>query len=121
MSWQPAALRKHGTRAHSQFFELIEGHHSFTRHKLSNHRFNFPNTITVGTLLHQDVIFQRSMPKNDSSRNDEGGKDSVIYTGLIPVPNKTNENCGKTMVTGTMNRGSTAFVISVMTEFLTFK
>jgi hypothetical protein len=42
MSVQPAARRKHGTRARCPFFELIEGHRAFTPHKLPNHRFNFP-------------------------------------------------------------------------------
>jgi hypothetical protein len=28
MSLQPVALRKHGTRTHSQFFKLIEGYHA---------------------------------------------------------------------------------------------
>jgi hypothetical protein len=40
----------------------------------------------------------------------EAGKISVIYMGLIPGPNKTDEICGKTMATGTMHRGSTALV-----------
>jgi hypothetical protein len=33
----------------------------------------------------------------------EAGRNSVIYMGLIPGPNKTDEICGKTMVTGTMH------------------
>jgi hypothetical protein len=33
----------------------------------------------------------------------EAGKDSVVYMGLIPGPNKTGEICGKMMVTGTMH------------------
>jgi hypothetical protein len=37
----------------------------------------------------------------------EAEKNSIIYMGLIPGPNKTDEVCGKTMVTGTMHRGST--------------
>jgi hypothetical protein len=37
----------------------------------------------------------------------EAGKNSVIYIGLILGPNKTDEICGKTMVTGTMHGGST--------------
>jgi hypothetical protein len=40
----------------------------------------------------------------------EAGKNSVTYMGLIPGPNKTDEICGKTMVTGTMYRGSTVCV-----------
>jgi hypothetical protein len=31
------------------------------------------------------------------------GKNSVIYVGLIPGPNKTNESCGKMMVMGMMH------------------
>jgi hypothetical protein len=37
----------------------------------------------------------------------EVGKNSVIYMGLIPGPNKTDEICGKSMVMGTMHWGST--------------
>jgi hypothetical protein len=37
----------------------------------------------------------------------EAGKNSVIYMGLIPGPNKADDLCGKTTVTGTMHRGST--------------
>jgi hypothetical protein len=37
----------------------------------------------------------------------EAGKNIVMYMGLIPGPKKTDEICGKTMVTGTMHRGST--------------
>jgi hypothetical protein len=38
----------------------------------------------------------------------EAGKITVIYTGLIPGPNKTNEICGKT-IAGTMHPGSTVY------------
>jgi hypothetical protein len=31
----------------------------------------------------------------------------VIYMGLFPGPNKADDVCGKTMVMGTMQRGST--------------
>jgi hypothetical protein len=51
-----AALRKHGARAHPQFFELIEGHHAFTPHKLLNQRFCFPKR-SLWELLHQDRDF----------------------------------------------------------------
>jgi hypothetical protein len=34
------------------------------------------------------------------------GKNSVIYMGLILGPNKTDEICGKIMVTGMMYQGS---------------
>jgi hypothetical protein len=37
----------------------------------------------------------------------EAGKNSVIYTGLILGPNKADDACGKTTVTGTMERGFT--------------
>jgi hypothetical protein len=37
----------------------------------------------------------------------EAEKNSVICMRLLPGPNKTDEMCGKTMLTGTMHRGST--------------
>jgi hypothetical protein len=37
----------------------------------------------------------------------EAGKNSVIYMGLFQGPNKAVNICGKTKVTGTMQRGST--------------
>jgi hypothetical protein len=40
----------------------------------------------------------------------EAGKNSVIYVGLVPGPNKADNICGKTKVTGTMQRGSTVVV-----------
>jgi hypothetical protein len=40
----------------------------------------------------------------------EAGKNSVIYTGLVPGPNKADIICGKTKVTGTMQRGSTVYI-----------
>jgi hypothetical protein len=39
----------------------------------------------------------------------EAGKNSVIYMGLVPGPNKADNICGKTKVTGTMLRGFTVF------------
>jgi hypothetical protein len=57
MSLQPTVLRKHGTRTHSQFFELSEDHHAFIPHKLLNHRFNLPKTINVGIRCNQDRDF----------------------------------------------------------------
>jgi hypothetical protein len=51
------------------------------------------------------------MRENDSSRNDGGGKNCVIYMGLISGPNKADDTCGKTTVTGTMERGSTVLVV----------
>ena len=39
----------------------------------------------------------------------EAGKNSVIYMGLVPRPNKADNICEKTKVTGTMQRGSTVY------------
>jgi hypothetical protein len=39
----------------------------------------------------------------------EAGKNSVIYMGLISGPNKEDDTCGRTTVTGTMDRGFTVF------------
>ena len=39
----------------------------------------------------------------------EAGKNSVIYMGLISGPNKADDTCGKTTVTGTMDRGFTVY------------
>ena len=40
----------------------------------------------------------------------EAGKNSVIYMGLISGPNKADDTCGRTTVTGTMDRGFTVYV-----------
>jgi hypothetical protein len=37
----------------------------------------------------------------------EAGENSVIYMGLISGPNKADDTCGPTTVTGTMDRGFT--------------
>jgi hypothetical protein len=42
----------------------------------------------------------------------EAGKNSVIYMGLISGPNKADDTCGRTTVTGTMDRGFTVFAVS---------
>jgi hypothetical protein len=39
----------------------------------------------------------------------EAGKNSIIYMGLISGPNKADDTCGPTTVTGTMDRGFTVF------------
>ena len=39
----------------------------------------------------------------------EAGRNSVIYMRLVPGPNKADNICGKTQVTGTMQRGSTVY------------
>jgi hypothetical protein len=49
------------------------------------------------------------MRENDRSRNNEAGKNSVIYMGLISGPIKADDTCGKTTVTGTMDRGFTVY------------
>jgi hypothetical protein len=49
------------------------------------------------------------MRENDRSRNNGGGK-NVIYMGLISGPNNTDDTCGKTTVTGTMDRGFTVCI-----------
>jgi hypothetical protein len=41
----------------------------------------------------------------------EAGKNSVIYMGLISGPNKADGTCGRTTVTGTMDRGFTVYNI----------
>jgi hypothetical protein len=43
----------------------------------------------------------------------EAGKNSVIYMGLILGPNKADDTCGRTTVTGTMDRGFTVNVITL--------
>jgi hypothetical protein len=48
------------------------------------------------------------------------GQNSVIYMGLILGPNKTDKICGKTMVTGTMHRGSTV-VITISSQMCVLK
>jgi hypothetical protein len=40
----------------------------------------------------------------------EAGKNSVIYMGLISGPNKADDTCGTTTVTGTMDRGFTVYI-----------
>jgi hypothetical protein len=47
------------------------------------------------------------MRENDRSRNNGGGKNGVIYMGLISGPNEADDTCGKTTVTGTMDRSFT--------------
>jgi hypothetical protein len=39
----------------------------------------------------------------------KAGKNSVIYMGLISGPNKADDTCGPTTVTGTMHRGFTVY------------
>jgi hypothetical protein len=41
--------------------------------------------------------------------NNGGGKNTVICMGLFPGPNKADDICGKTTVTGKMQRGSTVY------------
>jgi hypothetical protein len=44
----------------------------------------------------------------------EAGKNIVIYMGLISGPNKADDTCGRTTVTGTMDRGFTVFIFSLI-------
>jgi hypothetical protein len=73
-------------------------------------------TINAGKCCVRTVIFQRLMRENDSSRNDGGEKNSVIYMGLISGPNKADDTCGKTTVTGTMERGITIYRVGPAKE-----
>jgi hypothetical protein len=41
----------------------------------------------------------------------EAGKNSVIYMGLISGPNTADDTCGRTTVTGTMDRAFTVHII----------
>jgi hypothetical protein len=43
----------------------------------------------------------------------EAGKNSVIYMGLISGPNKADDTCGRTTVTGTMDRGFTVLLPAI--------
>jgi hypothetical protein len=43
----------------------------------------------------------------------EAGKNSVIYMGLISGPNKADNTCGRTTVTGTMDRGFTVVLFYI--------
>jgi hypothetical protein len=40
----------------------------------------------------------------------DAGKNSVIYMGIISGPNKADDTCGRTTVTGTMDRGFTVYI-----------
>jgi hypothetical protein len=40
----------------------------------------------------------------------EAGKNSVIYMGLNLGPNKADDTCWPTTVTGTMDRGFTVYI-----------
>jgi hypothetical protein len=44
----------------------------------------------------------------------EAGKNSVIYMGLFSGPNKADDTCGATTVTGTMDRGFTVFSLGLL-------
>jgi hypothetical protein len=57
-------------------------------------------------MLRQDRDFS-TLDAGKRQRNDGGGKNSVIYMGIISGPNKSDDTCGKT--TGTMERVFTVF------------
>jgi hypothetical protein len=44
------------------------------------------------------------------------GKNSVIYMGLISGPNKADDTCRKTTVTGMMARGSTVHTLQAVSK-----
>jgi hypothetical protein len=48
----------------------------------------------------------------------EAGENSVIYMGLISGPNKADDTCGPTTVTGTMDRGFTVYKSQMMVQAL---
>jgi hypothetical protein len=58
-----------------------------------------------GKMLRQDSDF--STIHAGKRGTTEAGKNSVIYMGLISGPNTGDDTCGKTTVTGTMDRGFT--------------
>jgi hypothetical protein len=43
----------------------------------------------------------------------EAGKNSVIYMGLISGPNKSDDTCGPTTITGKMDRGFTVLYLEL--------
>jgi hypothetical protein len=50
----------------------------------------------------------------------EAGKNSVIYMGLVLGPNKADNICRKTKVTGTMQQGSTVLLLLIGTFFVSY-
>jgi hypothetical protein len=46
----------------------------------------------------------------------EVGKNNVVYMGLVPGPNKADNICGKTKVTGKMQWGSTVHCNDILTK-----
>jgi hypothetical protein len=51
----------------------------------------------------------------------EAGKNSVIYMGLISRPNKADDTCGRTTVTGTTDRGFTVYGVLARTTKVNLK
>jgi hypothetical protein len=60
------------------------------------------------------VIFQLLVRETTVRGTMEAGKNSVIYMGLISGPNKADDTCGRTTVTGTMDRGFTVYNCTVI-------
>ena len=50
------------------------------------------------------------MRENDSSGTMDAGINNVIYMELYSGPKMANGRCGKTIDTGTIDRGSTVFL-----------
>ena len=68
---------------------------------------NYP----CGKMLRQDRDFSMiDAIKQQFEKQWSRGKNNVIYMGLVPGPNKPDNICGKTKVTGTMQRDSTLYI-----------
>jgi hypothetical protein len=63
----------------------------------------------VGKCCVRTVIFNDRCDKTTVRGPMKAGKNSVIYMGLVPGPNKADNICEKTKVMGTKQRGSTVY------------
>jgi len=43
----------------------------------------------------------------------DAGKNNIIYMGFHSGPKMVNGTCGKTIVAGTTDRGSTVFIVTI--------
>ena len=62
-------------------------------------------------MLRRDRDLQTTNGVNDSSGTMDAGINNVIYMELYSGPKMANGTCGKTIVAGTIDRGSTVFCI----------
>jgi hypothetical protein len=74
-----------------------------------NHRFKFKKNYQCGKILRQDRDFSTLDAVKRQFEERWRRENSVIYMGLISGPNKADDICGKTTVTGTMDRGFTVY------------